>query len=150
MLKLLSSSVCTVQSKRGRPSLLTSPPVNLIICPQLFCEGFHFPGSDCDPGVVHIPEPVARRSFCEGDQGSALKFFQVEVGHYWQTPVSPWPSCATVCTNLHCTGRRWSSDRGHVSHQPIHSMQQKIWICENYLILTCSIVYGVLDLSIMK
>ena len=49
----------------------------------MFCEGFHVPCSDFDPGVFHIPEPVARRGFCEGHQGSALNFFHVEVGHYW-------------------------------------------------------------------
>ena len=45
------------------------------------CEGFHFPCSDFDPGVVHIPEPVG--SSCEGNQSAALNFFHVEVGHYW-------------------------------------------------------------------
>ena len=49
----------------------------------MFCEGFYFPCSDLDPGVVHIPEPVVKSSSWYGNQGSALNFFHVEIGHYW-------------------------------------------------------------------
>ena len=49
----------------------------------MLCEGFHFPSSDCDPGVLYIPEPVASSSSCEGNQGTALNFFHVEVVNYW-------------------------------------------------------------------
>ena len=41
----------------------------------------HFPCSYFDPGVIHIPEPVAKSSSCEGNQGSALTFFHVKAGH---------------------------------------------------------------------
>ena len=47
----------------------------------IFCEGFHFPCSDVDPGFIHISEPVAGTSSFEGNQGSALSFLHVEVGH---------------------------------------------------------------------
>ena len=49
----------------------------------VFCEGFPYPRSDFDPGFIHIPEPVAGSCSFEGNQGSALSFFHVEVGHYW-------------------------------------------------------------------
>ena len=45
----------------------------------MICEGLHFP---CFPGVVYIPEPVARSSTCEGNQDSTLHFLHVEVGRY--------------------------------------------------------------------
>ena len=48
----------------------------------MFCEGFHFVCSDFDPGVIHIPEPVARSSSREVNQGSVRNLLHVEVGHY--------------------------------------------------------------------
>ena len=50
----------------------------------MFCDGFYFPCSDFDPGVNHIPEPVAKSSSSEGNQSAALNlsYRYLEVGHY--------------------------------------------------------------------
>lgn len=41
----------------------------------MFSEGLQFPCSDFHPGVVQIPQPVAKSRSCEGNKGSALNFY---------------------------------------------------------------------------
>ena len=42
----------------------------------MFSEGFQVPCSDFDPGAAQIPQPMAKSSSCEGNQGSALNFYR--------------------------------------------------------------------------
>ena len=82
----------------------------------MFCEGFCFPWSDFDPDVVHIPEPVARRSSCEGNQGFALNFFVTSCNGLplLGTSLSLWHSRSFFGRNNHCTGSmREIFPRGH-------------------------------------
>ena len=77
--------MCITQSIRA-DCLLYYPPGELDVIVHyihVLCEGLHLPCSDFKPGVVDTPEPVARSISCEGNQGSALSFLHVEVGHYW-------------------------------------------------------------------
>ena len=83
-------------------------------CPHhlqyMFFKSFHFPCSDFDPGVVHIPEPVTRNNSYEGNQGSAHNVFQADCWSLLGTAVNAWHSRASVLRNMHCTGSRWSSE----------------------------------------
>ena len=78
--------MCTAPSKKGLTvscdifQRVLDVTVNSI---YIFCEAVYIPCSDFDPGVIHIPEQVARSSSCEACQGSAFNFFHVEVGHCW-------------------------------------------------------------------
>ena len=75
---------CTVQEGHTVSSDIFQLKLDVIVNSiYMFCEGVHFPCSNFDPGVVYMPEPVARSISCEVYQGSALNFVHVEVGQYW-------------------------------------------------------------------
>ena len=57
----------------------------------MFCEGFHIPCSDFNPGVNRILESVARSSFCEDKQAFALT---------WAADTFNRSCSATVSANL--------------------------------------------------
>ena len=69
-LRLLSSSVCTAQSKEGGLSPLTSSltcELDVIVHRMyMFCEGFHFPCSDFDPEMMKYTYVHSRMSmYCD-------------------------------------------------------------------------------------
>ena len=84
MLRLLFSSISTAQSKKGRLSPLMCSCVDLVLLSTAFICSVKASTSLVLKLTIHIPEPVARSISCEGNQGSPLSFFHVEVGHYWR------------------------------------------------------------------
>ena len=69
------SVYCTVQEAQTVSSDISPCELNFIVHSNyMFCEGFNFPCSDFHQGVVP--------SSHEGNEGSVLDFFHVEVGHY--------------------------------------------------------------------
>ena len=102
MFRLLSS-MCTTQSKKGRLSPLTSSCMNLILLSTAFiCSVKASTSLDLiltQESSTYLKNG-AKGTSCEGDQGSALNFFYIEVGP------------AAVCRNPQCAGRRWLPDRG--------------------------------------
>ena len=89
MLRVLSSAYCTVQEGQTVSSDIFPCELDVIIHNiHMLCEGFDSSCSDFDPGVIHIPEPVARSSSGEGHPCSTLLPYRG-----WQplgTPVGPW------------------------------------------------------------
>ena len=84
MLRLLFSSICPAQSKKGRLSPLTSSCLNLMLLYKaLICSVKAFTSTyvvQFDSSISSLA--VARSSSCEGKQGCVLNLPHVEVGHY--------------------------------------------------------------------
>ena len=99
MLRLLSSSMCTAQSKKGRLSPLTSSHVNLMLLSTalIFSVKASTSFALILTGVVLIPEPEPKSSSCEGNQGSALNIFLVPSKNYSELALNSdqkaWVTC---------------------------------------------------------